>query len=76
MSHSFDELEIERSVWSAPVVLGMPPIGRAGSVMMFLLFVTNATVQVMSTPPRAPPPLLALRTSSHLPTLYPHALGA
>ena len=76
MSHSFDEFEIERSVWSAPIVLGMPPIGRAGSVMMFLLFVTNATVQVMSTPPRAPPPLLALRTSSHLPTLYPHALGA
>ena len=61
LSHSFDEFELERSVWSAPIVLGLPPIGRAGSALMFSLLVLNTTIQVRWEP-QSPP---ALRTSTH-----------
>ena len=30
MNHTFEEFELERSVWSAPIVMFLAPIGKAG----------------------------------------------
>jgi hypothetical protein len=53
MNHTFEEFELERSVWSAPIVMFLAPIGKAGSILMLLLLMLNTTIQVIGEPAHA-----------------------
>ena len=48
MRHRNEEVELQPSVWSAPLVMGLLPIGRAGSIMMLSLLAVNTMMQVAS----------------------------
>ena len=60
LRHQHEEAELQRTVWSIPLVMGLKPIGMAGSTLMFLLVVLNVGIQVNlsdSAHARSPPTL-------------------
>ena len=68
--HHNMEHTIVDSVWSFPLVIGLIPVGRVMSILLFMLVSLNALMQVTShlCPPLASPPSLAPaspRSTSH-----------